>query len=134
MTKEEILELYKKEFGRKWRTDQPIENCITKLEEKTGREIVLNTEGEIPPGEDPGEDPPPAASPIEVVKEGKLPDPSRGTGRTRQYRVFFKGNELYWTKAVIDSALKSTATRDLVEFPENTDYVASAEINKCKNC
>ena len=130
MTKDEVLEKYKELTGRKWRHDRDLKDCIAKVEEITGQSIVLDEEIEaVTPQIDE-----PVITNVTVVEQGEPNPPSKGIGRTKVYRVFFRGNELYWTSRVIEQALRMEATKNDVEFPSDTDFVTDAKINKCKNC
>lgn len=125
MTKDEVLELYKERTGRKWRDDRPIDGAIKKLEELG---IEVNLEEEVKEPEKP------KVVQAEVINKGENPPPSRGVSRFKQYRVFFKGNEMWWSKAIIESALKNSLTASQIEFPVDTDFESSATLNKCKSC
>ena len=70
----------------------------------------------------------------EVVKEeGKQPV-SMGVGFTKQYRVILPDGDRYWTKNVINQALKTEPFASTIQFPEDTDFVAEAKLSKCKSC
>lgn len=56
---------------------------------------------------------------------------SRGQGASREYLVFFRGQERWWTAASIQ-AMRSFA-KD-IKFSEGTDYDGAATFFKCKTC
>lgn len=70
----------------------------------------------------------------QVVEQGTSSPPSKGIGRSKVYRVFKNGEEMWWTANVIKYALKEERVKNTIEFPENTDYQSDAKLNKCKSC
>ena len=159
MTLEEFKTEYKKHFGKNPRKDR-LESSIKQLEEKTGQSVTIEdgeippgpdpgdtppaqaNDGEIPPGQDPGDEPPAAFNSGEIPPE---PDPgdeppafagpeSQGVAHTKQWKVLFRGQWLYWTKPVINVVLKDPKRSKELSFPKDTTFQTDATINKCKNC
>ena len=129
-----IQEEYKKLYGRNPRKDWDEAKIIEKIKEKEPEfeadEQVEVAEEVVEPPKEVIEDAPKPV--VEVVKEGKESPVSQGKGHTKQYKVYWHGEERYFTANVVRQALKTSP--DAIVFPENTDFVASGSINKCKSC
>jgi len=141
----DLKEKYKSLYGRNPRKDwddaRILEAINTKDAEFTLEQEAIQEEPKEGVKEEVKETPPAPKEEVKepvkqakVVSKGEANPPSKGDGRTKVYRIFKDGAELYWTAPVIRQALKMEKMRDRIEFPENTDYVSDAKLNKCSNC
>ena len=140
----DLKEKYKSLYGRNPRKDWDDARILEAIKSKDP-EFTVEEEPQETVQEEPKEEvkeTPPAPKeevkePVKqakVVSKGEANPPSKGQARTKVYRIFKDGAELYWTAPVIRQALKMEKMKDRIEFPENTDYVSDAKLNKCSNC
>ena len=73
-------------------------------------------------------EPVPDTKPLkQPIKSDELP-----VKKGNMHLVYRDGVPFYWTNTVVGLAIKQYADR--LSFPEGTQYVTDATINKCKNC
>lgn len=128
MTKRDELEIKHLDlFGRKAHHKLSDDKLLAKIEEETGESFTFNSEAQ-PQKEVVESDPIIKPKPIKNKESFE-----RGMGKTKEYRVVFRGHERWFTGAVIKTALLSKQKKDL-QFPDGTTYSSEAQLNKCSNC
>lgn len=131
MTDREVIEeKYKEVVGRKARQDRSDESLINSIEKQTGEPFVIQSEEEIKPAVS---ETTKSAEVVKPVKPKKEDIVQQGKGERKRHKVFIKGAERWFTAAQVEMALKVYKPNE-IQFPENTEYVTNAKINKCSDC